>query len=898
MAFGLRRPWENPCCAGSSSRFDLTAMFMIQRIIFYMVLLATFMVGPVSPIEARDYPKTLNDRETAWLQSMSETPIRYVIPPKFVPVSFINDGAANGIVKSYIGILEDRLGLTFQLLDVSFKEGLDLARKGQVDLFPCLSQNSEREAFLTFIQAPYIAFQLVIVARKGGDPIRSIQDLDGKRVAVDKNLVAYSKLKNEHSDLNIEFVFVKTNPNALKAVHLSQADAALSSSAVAGYLIAENGWNNLKIAANTGWPEVRMKMGVKKEWPLLVSILDKTLAEIPDAKRMEISNQWIPVNIEHGFDSAYVLKRILPVIGGLTAIALVIALFLMLMIKKNRQLREAEQQIKAAYVEVEAAMTAAEEASNAKSQFLDNSGQGFLSFGESLLVDAEYSRECELIFEKPIAGTRICDLLFSNEDHDAAAKALFEKTVRLALNEPLDLKQELYLSLLKPCYVIGNNDHNEPSDTTEPEKIQPADNSFQIKHIKAEYHWIPGPKIMLILTDLTREKQLEQDVENERQRLKFVVSTLRDAQDTFAIIEDYNTFKLRTLPEILEKFSKNRDDEGINSQAILSDIYRSVHTFKGLFAQQGFISLPEWLHVMENRLSEMLLHDPPSTEGLEALIVAFQDETRLEKDLAVIRDVLGEDFIARNELLMIPRDAAIKMEEMARKLLNGGEPLTLPGAAPPWDTTLTGDAMEDDTVLRQLLVKVSQIRYVTLKSLLQPHVEGVLRYARQVGKRIAPFQVEGDVVVDPERFSAFTKSLVHVFRNALDHGVESPDERRKAGKPESAVIQCSVRNVDGPMETLEVSITDDGRGIDFYAIEGRAVQRNLMSLHEVKQASDEALVNLIFSSGFSTAGSVGALSGRGVGLNAVKHEVERLNGQIEVKTDTNKGTQFIFTIPL
>ena len=893
MTFGLRRSWNDPCRAGF--RFGLTTMSMIRRILLSMALLGILMVGAVSPIEANDYPKTLSHQETTWLQSISDTPIRYVIPPKFIPVSFIKDGAADGIVKSYIEILQNRLGLTFQLLNVSFKEGLDLAQKGEVDLFPCLAQNSDRESFLTFTQKPYIAFQLVIVAQKGGEAIRSIQDLDGKRVAVDKNLVAYSKLKNEHSDLNIEFVFVKTNPNALKAVHLSQADAALSSSAVAGYLIAENGWNNLKIAANTGWPEVRMKMGVKKEWPLLISILDKTLAEIPDAKRMEISNQWIPVNIEHGFDSVYVLKRILPVIGGLGAIALVIALFLMLMIKKNRQLREAEQQIQAAYIELEAAMATAEAASKAKSQFLDNSGQGFLSFGESMLVDAEYSRECELIFEKPIAGTGICDLLFSNEDHDAAAKALFEKTVKLALNEPLDLKQELYLSLLKPYYNIASNGPVESSDKTKHESTRTAKNRFQTKYIKAEYHRIHGPKMMLILTDLTREKQLEQDVENERQRLKFVVSTLRDAQDTLSIIEDYNSFKFQTLPEILGRFSENRDEEDIDTQVILSDIYRSVHTFKGLFAQQGFISLPEWLHAMENRLSALLLHDAPSMEDLEPFIVAFQDETLLEKDLAVIREVLGEDLMARNELMMIPREAAIKMEEMARKLLNGAEPLTLPGAAAPH----TGDAMGDDTVLRQLLVKVSQIRYVTLKSLLQPHVEGVLRYARQVGKRIAPFQVEGDaVLVDPERFSTFAKSLVHVFRNALDHGIESPDERHKADKPESAVIQCSVRKVDGPMERFKISITDDGRGIDFYAIEGRAVQRNLMSLHEVKQASDEALINLIFSSGFSTAGSVSALSGRGVGLNAVKHEVERLNGQIEVKTDTNRGTQFIFTIPL
>ena len=172
--------------------------------------------------------------------------------------------------------------------------------------------------------------------------------------------MAYSKLKNEYPHLDIQFVFVKTNSNAIKAVHLNAADAAITSAPVGGYLIAENGWNNLKIAANTGWPELRLKMGVKKEWPLFVSILEKTLAEIPKSTRMEINKKWVPIHIEQEVNYVYLLKRFLPVIGGLGILLMGVTFFLILMVRKNRQLTEAEQEIHKAYLEVETAVKVAE----------------------------------------------------------------------------------------------------------------------------------------------------------------------------------------------------------------------------------------------------------------------------------------------------------------------------------------------------------------------------------------------------------------------------------------------------------------------------------------------------------------------------------------------------------
>lgn len=824
-----------------------------------------------------EYPERLTTEEISWLKGVSNTPIRYVIPPKFDPVSFVEKGNAEGIVKEYLTLLELTLGLRFQLVDVTWKEGVELAKKGEVELFPCLAYTPEREGFLTFVKGSYISFPLVIVTRKDDKSIRSVEDLNNKRVAVDKTLVAYSKLTKDYPHLNIEFISVQTNPNELKAVHLSEADGALTSSAVAGYLIAKNGWNNLKIAGETGWPDVQMTMAVKKEWPLFASILEKSLAAVPESTRTKINNRWVPINFEHSFDSAYVVKRILPFLGLILSVTLVVCLFLVVVIKKNRQLREAEEKIQIAYSEVQSAWAVAEEASRAKSEFLDNSGQGFLSFGEDFIVDPEYSLECETIFEQHIGGKNISGLLFA--DKEVTLKKSFQRTVGLILNEPLDLKQELYLSLLKPSYLVGD------------------------LHIKAEYILLENHKMMLILTDISREKKLEQDVVVERNRLKFVIAAVRESKDFFTIIEEFNNFKVKSLPEL---FSRHQHFP----KELLSEIYRAVHTFKGLFGQQEFIKFPEWLHFMESRIAEMISSETVSIDRIEQLISDFQNEAILDQDLGIIRTFLGDQFMERKGGVLISTELAANIGWMARKLLNAvGAPPS--GEVDDPAQNPLKEIREPASDLRKILVQASQIRHVNLKTLLNSHVDGVVRLSQRLGKQISPFKVEGvDIWVDPDRFTPFIRSLVNVFRNAVDHGVETPEERIEAGKSEVAAISCSVNREDREgrgvgvngedhlFGRIVISISDDGRGIDFDSIKGQAVEKGLMTTEQVRQASKEELINLIFSSGFTTRKGVNAISGRGMGLSAIQMELEQLNGKVEIETETGQGTLISFHIPL
>ncbi|MBF0572684.1 MAG: hypothetical protein HQK69_02845, partial [Desulfamplus sp.] len=474
------------------------------------------------------------------------------------------------------------------------------------------------------------------------------------------------------------------------------------------------------------------------------------------------------------------------------------------------------------------ARKAAEAANRAKSEFLDNSGEGFLSFGPDMLIDPEYSHECESIFEQillsnkfsnnqcsdssdpnnrnNIKGLNVSDLLFENEDY--AKKEGFEKTIELIFNETLDLKRELYISLLQTTYNIGD------------------------KHVKAKYQLIANEtKMMLVLTDITREKILEQHVENERKRLKFVITAVRETRDFFAIVDELNQFKQITLPHLFtrikqsvgaisehQNFINNINEHQDLINEMLYEMYRHIHTFKGLFAQQEFIYFPQFLHEMETQISKTIgkistdsnFYFDQFFEEIEKFVQNFQNENVLDEDLLIIRAFLGDEFIERRGDVIISSELASEIESMATALIEK-----------------MGQNIDNET--RNILEQVKHLRDVDIKSLLTPHVEGALRLAERLGKYINPFKVEGDFVgVHPDKFAPFIRSLVNVFRNAIDHGIEEPDERIELEKDEYATLECQVRKLesfDNNRDYVQITISDDGKGIDLIAIKDKIVAK-------------------------------------------------------------------------
>ena len=280
---------------------------------------------------------SLSTEEVEWLSAHKDTTLRYIIPPKYYPISFVDQGRPNGVVLEYIKVLEKELGLKTQLVDVPWSKGLKMTQHKEIDLLPCVSFTPERAEYLKFTDNPYLTLPIVLISRKDITHVRQLDDIKGYRVAVDPSLVAYSKLKNDYKHLNIEFVFRETTPEVIRAVHLGDADFSFASAAVAGYLISQNGWSNLMIAAETDWPDTKLRMAVRNDWPILAGMIDRVIQSMPRRTKETVFNKWVPVRFEHGLQEDFIVAVILPIVGvSILIISVLTTLFIWTLLRRNQ----------------------------------------------------------------------------------------------------------------------------------------------------------------------------------------------------------------------------------------------------------------------------------------------------------------------------------------------------------------------------------------------------------------------------------------------------------------------------------------------------------------------------------------------------------------------------------
>lgn len=203
-----------------------------------------------------------------------------------------------------------------------------------------------------------------------------------------------------------------------------------------------------------------------------------------------------------------------------------------------------------------------------------------------------------------------------------------------------------------------------------------------------------------------------------------------------------------------------------------------------------------------------------------------------------------------------------------------------------------------DRVTASLHKAAHQLRRGLLEARLLPlstifyRFERVVRdCARERGQPIQLATAGGDAAVDKAIIERILEPLMHLIRNAIAHGIEPPEVRARAGKKEEAMVTLSARSTS---DRIEVTVADDGRGLDLEAIVAKARELG----HETHELSSEAAQQLIFVPGLSTASSVSKLAGRGVGLDVVATTIQALGGRIEVRSSPGSGTAFVLDLPI
>lgn len=187
------------------------------------------------------------------------------------------------------------------------------------------------------------------------------------------------------------------------------------------------------------------------------------------------------------------------------------------------------------------------------------------------------------------------------------------------------------------------------------------------------------------------------------------------------------------------------------------------------------------------------------------------------------------------------------------------------------------------------------LQVIPASAVMDPFRRSVRDHARKAGVDVVLDIVGGDVTADRRILEGLRGPLVHLLRNAVDHAIESPEERKKAKKAARARIRVEVA-VAG--SHLSVTVTDDGRGMDATKIREAAVAKGLVTPEEAKSMSEEASLAIVWRSGFSTRTEVSETSGRGVGLDAVREQVTELGGRIDVTSRLGSGSTFRITVPL
>lgn len=475
---------------------------------------------------------------------------------------------------------------------------------------------------------------------------------------------------------------------------------------------------------------------------------------------------------------------------------------------------------------------------------LNNAGQGFLSFGADLLVREEYSIECNRIFGLQIAGSQFPNLIFpQDQEQQAFVESLFFEIFN---HQDYDVR-EIYLPLLPEEVLIDS------------------------KYINIQYKMIKEPGhdradvCMAILSDVTENRLLESQVEQERNLLKMVVKVIVNRTDFIQNVKDFRRFSTSGLQRILAGSATTEEK--------FAEIFRQLHTFKGNFSQLDMGFIVERLHQLETKMADFKIQGglDLGQEELKMVFGGIDPENWLQADLSYLEEVLGQKLLTEYDELVISKNKLTELEKRIENLL------------PPSECKL-------------LIPELRRLRYKPLAELFTSFTDYVSRLAARFEKPIYPVKFNAELIhIDPDVYKGVIKSLVHVFRNAVDHGLESLDERVELGKEEYGQISITISTND---RYIIIAISDDGRGIDATDIRRKALAQGLLPEELIHNASEEEILQLIFVDGFSTNTTVTEVSGRGVGLAALKSELTKLGGYPRVESVLGQGTTFYLYVPL
>ncbi|MBN3857784.1 HAMP domain-containing protein [Paraburkholderia sp. Ac-20340] len=481
---------------------------------------------------------------------------------------------------------------------------------------------------------------------------------------------------------------------------------------------------------------------------------------------------------------------------------------------------------------------------------LQNMQQGILTIVEGATIHNEYSAYLEAIFESnEIAGRSLMDLVFSHTELDADTLSQIDAAVHACLGED-DVNFAFNQHLLV----------NEVTRTMPDGRKKVLDLSWSA--ITDENDVVV--RLMLCVRDVTELRELAAEAGEQKRRLQMIGEILAVSEEKFHHFVEGATGFIHENERIIRQHD-------CADMGAIDALFRNMHTIKGNARTYSLQHLTGVVHEVEQRYDALRREDTSHAWDQQALIDDLHRVREAVDHYATLNEVsLGRGMRLKDEGVSIGRDQI----DASLRLLDSAN----------LDDIGSLRAMREE--LRKVL---SGIGTETVADALAGVIDSLPSLAVELDKIAPVVRIDdGGYRLRGEAAGTVSDVFTHLLRNSLDHGIEMPAQRRAQGKDEAGHIDIKLTMTE---DALRLALADDGRGLALARIRGIAAERGWLNADE--SISDAAVAAFIFRAGFSTAHSVTEVSGRGVGMDAVRDFLEREGGRIELHfTDEHEGADY------
>lgn len=341
------------------------------------------------------------------------------------------------------------------------------------------------------------------------------------------------------------------------------------------------------------------------------------------------------------------------------------------------------------------------------------------------------------------------------------------------------------------------------------------------------------------------------------------------------------------LQAIIDKLMAMSDEV---KRGDVTGLWKGLQGDINLFAEKFQYDNPELLELLSRIMFAVAALSPIKAETAEEAVKKEEHREAAQQPAhAADHPEEKEHASHHHKTLRIDETHADRLIALSKKLDAAAKALCANPAANASDA-----GKELCSLSKELGAESAKLRLVPIKSLLSKAPLMVKDIAKKVNKQARVHVQGGDVLIDKLQLEMLEAPFTHIIRNAVDHGIEAPQARKEKGKEEEGQVSVIVSD-QGPC--IKISFADDGKGIDTSAVKWKAIQKGMLAPEKASTITETEVYGLLFLPGFSTSDVATDISGRGVGMDVVKTNVESMGGKIEIMSKIDFGTVMTITLP-